>query len=118
MHNVMIHVQPPNAVCRDTPDMRPLVQIGYALGDTGRSFVVGFGQNPPQFAHHRGASCPTDMAVPCTWDAFNSKSPNPNIVYGGLVGGPDGTDEYTDARDNYEQNEVALDYNAGFAGEL
>lgn len=29
-------------------------QIGYALGDTGRSFVVGFGVNPPTQPHHRG----------------------------------------------------------------
>lgn len=29
-------------------------QIGYALGDTGRSFVVGFGVNPPSRPHHRG----------------------------------------------------------------
>jgi hypothetical protein len=28
-------------------------QIGYALGDTGRSFVVGFGVNPPTQPHHR-----------------------------------------------------------------
>lgn len=28
-------------------------QIGYALGDTGRSFVVGFGVNPPSRPHHR-----------------------------------------------------------------
>lgn len=28
-------------------------QIGYALGDTGRSFVVGFGINPPSRPHHR-----------------------------------------------------------------
>lgn len=30
-------------------------QIGYALGDTGRSFVVGVGTNPPVRPHHRGA---------------------------------------------------------------
>ena len=28
-------------------------QIHYALGDTGRSFVVGYGVNPPQRPHHR-----------------------------------------------------------------
>jgi len=28
-------------------------QINYALGDTGRSYVVGYGTNPPQRAHHR-----------------------------------------------------------------
>jgi len=28
-------------------------QIDYALGDTGRSFVVGVGVNPPTRPHHR-----------------------------------------------------------------
>lgn len=30
-----------------------MCQIHYALGDTGRSFVVGFGVNPPTRPHHR-----------------------------------------------------------------
>jgi hypothetical protein len=29
-------------------------QIGYALGDTGRSFVVGYGVSPPTHPSHRG----------------------------------------------------------------
>jgi len=28
-------------------------QINYALGDTGKSFVVGFGTPAPQRPHHR-----------------------------------------------------------------
>lgn len=28
-------------------------QMGYILGDAGRSFVVGYGYNPPQRPHHR-----------------------------------------------------------------
>ena len=28
-------------------------QLNYLLGDTGRSFVVGFGRNPPREPHHR-----------------------------------------------------------------
>ena len=28
-------------------------QVHYALGDTGRSFVCGFGTNPPLRPHHR-----------------------------------------------------------------
>ena len=28
-------------------------QIHYALGDAGRSYVCGFGNNPPQRPHHR-----------------------------------------------------------------
>ena len=30
-------------------------QIDYMLGDNGRSYVVGWGHNPPQRPHHRGA---------------------------------------------------------------
>ena len=30
-----------------------LEQIEYMLGTTGRSFVCGFGTNPPQRPHHR-----------------------------------------------------------------
>ena len=30
-------------------------QIGYILGDAGRSYVVGFGVNPPSHEHHRAA---------------------------------------------------------------
>ena len=30
-------------------------QIGYILGDTGRSFVVGVGVNPPTHPHHRAS---------------------------------------------------------------
>ena len=30
-------------------------QIAYMLESTGRSFVVGYGVNPPQRPHHRGA---------------------------------------------------------------
>ena len=28
-------------------------QIDYILGDSGRSFVVGFGESPPKNPHHR-----------------------------------------------------------------
>ncbi len=38
--------------------------INYILGDSGRSLVVGFGNNPPTHAHHRAASCPNKPA-PC-----------------------------------------------------
>merc|ERR1711950_114646 len=44
-------------------------QINYALGDGGRSYVVGFGNNPPCRPHHRGSSC-QDMPEVCDWDDF------------------------------------------------
>jgi endoglucanase len=94
-----------------------LKQLGYILGDAGRSFVVGYGVNPPQQAHHRAASCP-DRPTTCSYNDFNSPSPNPHVLYGAVVGGPDGSDTYQDQRNNFVQNEVATDYNAGFQGAL
>ncbi|MGH8048997.1 MAG: glycoside hydrolase family 9 protein [Chthoniobacterales bacterium] len=88
-------------------------QIRYMLGDNPRrsSYVVGFGSNPPQRAHHRAASGVNDIG---------DTAPNRNVLYGALVGGPFAPDDdaYADDRTNYIANEVALDYNAGFTGAL
>lgn len=92
-------------------------QINYILGDTGRSYVVGFGNNFPQKAHHRAASCP-DRPAPCDWSNKDSPNPNPQILYGALVGGPDYNDNYIDDRNNFQMTEVADDYNAGFQAAL
>lgn len=90
-------------------------QIDYALGDNpaGRSYVVGFGNNPPKNPHHRAAHG--------SWDNNISNPPdNRHVLYGALVGGPSAADDsaYVDDRKNYITNEVALDYNAGFTGAL
>ncbi len=59
-------------------------QVRYMLGDAGRSFVVGYGKDPPERAHHRGASCrPGD----CSGAQLATPEPNPNIIRGALVGG-------------------------------
>nr|AFD33365.1 endoglucanase [Macrotermes barneyi] len=88
-------------------------QIDYALGDGGRSFVVGFGNNPPTHPHHGSSSCPPAPAV-CDWSTYSSPDPNYNVLTGALVGGPDENDNYVDDRNDYVHNEVACDYNAGF----
>jgi endoglucanase len=99
-------------------------QARYALGDAGRSFVVGWGVNPPTHVHHRAASCPTEVGPPgsgtppCGQPDFRSPRPNPQVHTGALAGGPDYRDAYTDARSDYVGNEVALDYNAAFSGLL
>ena len=78
------------------------------------SFVVGYGPNWPKQPHHRAASCP-GMPAPCSWDQFNSPGPNPQVLNGALVGGPDSPDDqYNDRRSDYTENEVTLDYNAAF----
>jgi hypothetical protein len=93
-------------------------QIDYILGNTGRSFVVGWGVNPPSRPHHRASSCPSLPAVCDPNTAANSPNPNPQTLYGALVGGPRVDDFYEDVRQNYVLNEVALDYNAGFQSAL
>ena len=88
-------------------------QIDYMLGKNpnARSYVVGFGVNPPENPHHRGAhgSWNGSMTTPVA---------SRHILYGALVGGPSTTSDasYSDDRSNYICNEVALDYNAGFTG--
>ena len=88
-------------------------QIHYMLGDSGRSFVVGFGHNPPQRPHHSSSSCPS-APMKCDWRNFDDPKPNAHVLKGALVGGPDENDNYEDDRTNYEMNEVTTDYNAGF----
>ncbi|XP_071479249.1 uncharacterized protein [Diadema antillarum] len=92
-------------------------QILYMLGSSGRSFVVGFGKNPPTQPTHRSSSCP-DLPASCGWGEFYADGPNPQTLYGALVGGPDQWDNYVDDRAAYEHNNVACDYNAGFQSAL
>jgi endoglucanase len=88
-------------------------QINYMLGDnpSKRSYVVGFGHNPPVRPHHRTAHG--------SWsNDLNTPAESRHVLYGALVGGPGRDDSYRDERSNYTTNEVACDYNAGFTGAL
>jgi len=90
-----------------------VAQINYMLGNNpqSKSYVAGFGANPPINEHHRtGHSSWTDN--------IQQPANNRHILYGALVGGPDSGDNYQDNRQNYQQNEPACDYNAGFVGSL
>ena len=59
------------------------------------------------------SSCPNPPAT-CGDSALTSTAPNPHILYGGVVGGPDKHDHWADKRQDYVHNEVACDYNAAF----
>ena len=86
-------------------------QCNYALGSSGRSYMVGFGENPPEHPHHR-----TAQGSYC--DNMNEPASHRHTLYGALVGGPDASGNYTDTVSDYTANEVACDYNAGFTGLL
>lgn len=85
-------------------------QADYTLGSTGRSFVCGFGVNPPENPHHRTAHGSWVNQVGGEPATFR------HTLVGALVGGPDKSGNYTDSPTDYTTNEVACDYNAGFVG--
>ncbi|CAI9093366.1 OLC1v1028852C1 [Oldenlandia corymbosa var. corymbosa] len=101
-------------------------QVDYILGENPAkmSYMVGFGERYPQHVHHRGSSLPSIQAQPqqisCN-DGFrylDSGSPNPNVLVGAVLGGPDRQDNYADDRRNYQQSEPATYINAPFVGVL
>ncbi|XP_031129866.1 endoglucanase 1-like [Ipomoea triloba] len=101
-------------------------QVDYILGDNPArmSYMVGFGQRYPQHIHHRGSSVPAVKQHPgrigCSdgFQYFYSGSPNPNVLVGAIVGGPDNRDNFADDRNNYQQSEPATYINAPLVGAL
>ncbi|KAL3817862.1 hypothetical protein ACJIZ3_003767 [Penstemon smallii] len=102
-------------------------QVDYILGDNPAkiSYMVGFGQKYPQHVHHRASSLPSLQAHPAHINCgdgfqywYSSTSPNPNILVGAIVGGPDNRDNFADDRNNYQQSEPATYINAPLVGSL
>ncbi|KAL0557407.1 hypothetical protein IC582_005945 [Cucumis melo] len=101
-------------------------QMDYMLGinPLGRSFMVGFGNNPPKQAHHRGASVPVlppNTVVNCPMsfvDWFNKDTPNPNELTGAILGGPDRTDKFNDKRSDSPMTEPVTYTNSLAVGVL
>ncbi|RHN57837.1 putative cellulase [Medicago truncatula] len=100
-------------------------QVDYILGSNpmGMSYLVGYGSNFPQRVHHRGASTESYKGnmgfIGCTqgydnW--YESPKPNPNILIGALVGGPDNKDQFRDERRNFEQLEACTYNTAALVG--
>ena len=91
-------------------------QMGMILGNNSKNvnFVVGMESNSAKYAHHRAASGYQ------SFDEMNGQtgySSNGHTLVGALVGGPtDSNFTYTDSVNDYQANEVALDYNAGLVG--
>lgn len=94
-------------------------QVDYILGSNplSTSYLVGFGPKYPKNVHHRGASILSYKEhkgfIGCTqgYDCwYGRREPNPNVLVGALVGGPDCQDRFDDNRGNYMQTE-ACTYN-------
>jgi endoglucanase len=75
--------------------------MDYCLGTNpeNRSYVTGWGRNPPIHPHHRANEPVKGGAV--------------KGIIGALVGGPT-DDSYADNIDNYQETEITIDYNTSF----
>ncbi|KAA0044391.1 hypothetical protein IC582_017483 [Cucumis melo] len=101
-------------------------QIDYLLGENPlkMSYMVGYGSRYPQRIHHRASSLPSIAEHPAKIDcssgfsAMHSNSPNPNVLIGAVVGGPDQNDGFPDERSDFEQSEPSTYINAPLVGSL
>eukprot|EP00253_Pinus_taeda_P015000 PITA_15000 len=101
-------------------------QVDYILGDNplGISYIVGYGAKFPEHIHHRGSSLPSihmhPQKISCNdgFQAFHSNAPNPNILVGAVVGGPDNSDHFPDDRNGYAHSEPTTYINAPLVGSL
>lgn len=91
----------------------------------GMSYMVGFGLSHPQKVHHRGSSIVSikNDSTPVTCKGgyemwYLKDAPNPNMLIGAVVGGPDQSDNYDDSRSNYQQAEPATAFTAPLVGVL
>ncbi|KAF7053974.1 hypothetical protein CFC21_061758 [Triticum aestivum] len=99
-------------------------QMEYILGKNPlkMSYVVGHGKHYPKRVHHRGASIPKKKGVHpgCKggWTWRDTKKPNPHIIVGAMVAGPDRHDGFKDVRRNRNYTEPTLAGNAGLVAAL
>lgn len=102
-------------------------QVDYILGENPlqMSYMVGYGPNFPKRIHHRGSSLPSLAAHPQTIGCdggfqpfFHSSNPNPNILVGAIVGGPNQSDGFPDDRSDYSHSEPTTYINGAVVGPL
>lgn len=102
-----------------------MTQADYILGKNPKemSYLIGYGPNYPSHVHHRDSSIASisvlHSEVSCVqgFEAWYRRAePNPNILYGGLVGGPGRNDDFSDERSNYEQTEPTTSGSAPLIG--
>lgn len=89
-------------------------QMDYILGknDNNKCYMVGYSENSVKYPHHCASSGLDDFPID------NDTTPQKHILVGALVGGVDKNDNHKDTTDDYQYNEVTIDYNASFSGAL
>ncbi|KVI06694.1 Glycoside hydrolase, family 9 [Cynara cardunculus var. scolymus] len=97
----------------------------FNCGNILMSYMVGYGANYPRRIHHRGSSLPSVSTHPQSFGCeggfqpfYYTSNPNPNILTGAIVGGPNENDFYPDERTDYSHAEPATYINAAIVGPL
>ncbi|KAK9091501.1 hypothetical protein Sjap_024678 [Stephania japonica] len=101
-------------------------QVDYILGDNPlrMSYMVGYGPRYPMRIHHRGSSLPAIPAHPAHIQCkegtrfYLSPNPNPNVLVGAVVGGPNRSDAFPDSRPFFQESEPTTYINAPLVGLL
>ncbi|KAI9074931.1 hypothetical protein K1719_043094 [Acacia pycnantha] len=98
--------------------------VNYILGQNPMkmSYMVGYGDKFPLQVYHRSASIPWDDGKPYSCDDgkiwLSSKNPNPQVLLGAMVGGPDLHDNFMDDRNQSRFTEPTIASNAGLVAAL
>lgn len=85
------------------------------------SYMVGYGDKFPKKVHHRSASIPWDGKKYNCEDGkkwLDSKEPNPQVLLGAMVGGPNLRDNFMDDRNQWKFTEPTIASNAGLIAAL
>ncbi|KAL8141473.1 hypothetical protein V2J09_014505 [Rumex salicifolius] len=101
-------------------------QVDYILGNNPMkmSYMVGYGPTFPQRIHHRGSTLPSVLEHRQRFGCqdgspyFKTDRPNPNVLVGAVVGGPNIDDHFIDSRMNVSMSEPTTYFNAPFVGLL
>ncbi len=84
-------------------------QLDYALGKNPMRTVYVCGQHPNSYVNPHSSLASGGSG----FGFINTQPPQERyVLYGGVPGGPSSGDLFYDLRDDYDQTEVALDYNA------
>lgn len=102
------------------------LKVDYILGDNPlqMSYMVGYGARYPRRIHHRGSSLPSVQVHPahigCKAGSrfYLSPNPNPNVLVGAVVGGPNSSDAFPDSRPFFQESEPTTYINAPLVGLL
>ncbi|ERM94152.1 endoglucanase 8 isoform X1 [Amborella trichopoda] len=101
-------------------------QVDYILGDNPMrmSYMVGYGERFPRRIHHRASSLPSLTSHPARIGCkagtryYLAPGPNPNLLVGAVVGGPNRTDSFPDSRQIFQLSEPTTYINAPLVGLL